>query len=180
MAEKPVMHGRDHRPGGTDPIPGLGGSGQGVVTGAFVVGHSGTVTAGTIQTLTWSTLQVDTTGTFTGGGSNQTSWSIASTGIYLVTFTMMPSTAWPTAAQGTIDFLYDDPSGVFGYGFWTTYTPGSSNRGSFGAVVTTYTGVPTTYYIKVQNNSSVDFPYLGENFQTGVVMARIGPEDAIT
>lgn len=25
MAEKPIMHGRDHRPGGTDPIPGLGG-----------------------------------------------------------------------------------------------------------------------------------------------------------
>lgn len=24
MPEKPVMHGRDHRPGGTDPIPGLG------------------------------------------------------------------------------------------------------------------------------------------------------------
>ena len=25
MPEKPVMHGRDHRVGGTDPIPGLGG-----------------------------------------------------------------------------------------------------------------------------------------------------------
>ena len=23
MANKPVLHGRDHRPGGTDPIPGL-------------------------------------------------------------------------------------------------------------------------------------------------------------
>jgi hypothetical protein len=27
MPEKPVMHGRDHRPGGTDPIPGLTASG---------------------------------------------------------------------------------------------------------------------------------------------------------
>lgn len=25
MAEKPIMHGRDHRPGGYDPIPGLAG-----------------------------------------------------------------------------------------------------------------------------------------------------------
>ena len=122
MPEKPIMHGRDHRPGGTDPIPGFGLPWAFLEPGTVLsVGTNSTKAAvsGTSYQFYTSDPTIFSETTVTSG-STYPAIGMNIAGHYLVQATVMPSTAIPDGVAygvtvfGTTDAdestLYSTPS----------------------------------------------------------------------
>lgn len=110
MAEKPIMHGRDHRPGGTDPIPGIGGGGN---AEWFYVNRSTTLSmsAATQDTIVWSSLICSDSSLFSLATDNHAndSVSVSRLGVLVVSSYLLPSSA------GT-DFVVGIANNLVGWG----------------------------------------------------------------
>ena len=156
---------------------------QGTLAAEQFVGTTQTVNAGAQIIVSWDEIKVDSSGTFSAGIGGAHPWTINTAGIYLVTLQILPSPNWPTAAQGPVVFRPDVPVGTVVFTQWSSYTPGSTNIGSFGAVVSTYGTAPAAWAATIQNQSSIAVTLTGggpANNGTALSMNRLGPEVILT
>lgn len=104
MADKPIYHGRDHRPGGPDPIPGIGAgftpaSCQAVATGL------GTIGPGTVA-VTWPSILTTSSSAFNLNSGDATKIEVQEPGIYLLSGGFQTVTQ-PTSFTSTC-YMYAD------------------------------------------------------------------------
>lgn len=84
MSEKPIMHGRDHRPGGTDPIPSVGVANDWVIaqTALGTVTDGSSPVNGAFSSIDFQTDDGSVFGVYTGGAID--SIEMLAVGTYLV------------------------------------------------------------------------------------------------
>lgn len=146
------MHGRDHRPGGEDPIPGIGGGGT-VWAKASMASATTIAGSGTTKELSMNTT-VDYTNdasVFSMGQHGSGSWgiAIAAQGHYLLKGQLALTAIASTGQISAVFINYSPDVTPSAYGsegrFWTRQTGDSTEDGWYlETIVTVDNGGPST------------------------------------